>query len=375
MAALSWEEIVERGKQHNKTVICEVEKRGNNRYFLIKCNLCKTEKESTTSHFKCCFICGKNQKQLNNFLEEAKIIHGNKFNYEHIYFKNWRSPVSNILCRICNKSFSQTPPCHFKSYGCKCYKKIFYEEKFLKSCLEKHGNKFNYDLIQYDGSQKKICILCNQCDKLFWQTPRSHLDGRGCRYCHFDEKRLTKEEFILKAKSIHGDKYDYDLVEYINNNTKVKILCNGCKKIFVQKPLSHLSNRGCPKCNESKGENKVDKYLTDNNISFTPQKIFKTLKHKSYLKPDFYLENLNLLIEYDGEFHYKAIRGSTPEIKQKNLEAQKQRDKIKNEWAKANNIPLLRIPYWDFDRIEELIEAFILQHTKKKEIKQLVLEM
>ena len=50
-------------------------------------------------------------------------------------------------------------------------------------------------------------------------------------------------------------------------------------------------------------------------------------------------------------------------------------DKIKNEWARKNNIPLLRIPYWDYDRIEELIEAFILQHTRKKETKQLVLEM
>jgi hypothetical protein len=80
-------------------------------------------------------------------------------------------------------------------------------------------------------------------------------------------------------------------------------------------------------------------------------------------------------VEYDGEGHYLPCFGSTPEIKQKNLEICQHRDKIKNEWAKANNIPLLRIPYWDFDRIEELTEAFILQHTKKKEIKQLVLEM
>ena len=86
-------------------------------------------------------------------------------------------------------------------------------------------------------------------------------------------------------------------------------------------------------------------------------------------------EDLNLLVEYDGEYHYKLVRGSTPELKQKRLELQQRRDKVKNEWAKANNIPLLRIPYWDFDRIEELIDAFILQHTRKKEVKQLVLEM
>jgi hypothetical protein len=84
---------------------------------------------------------------------------------------------------------------------------------------------------------------------------------------------------------------------------------------------------------------------------------------------------LLVLIEYDGIGHYEPSFGSSAEERQKKLEEQQKRDKIKTEWAKSNNIPLLRIPYWDFDRIEELIEAFILKHTKKKEIKQLVLEM
>ena len=88
-----------------------------------------------------------------------------------------------------------------------------------------------------------------------------------------------------------------------------------------------------------------------------------------------YLDDLILLIEYDGEFHYKALMGSTLKEKQKNLEDCQRRDKIKNKWAEENNIPLLRIPYWDFDRIEELIEAFILEHTSPKERKQLALEI
>ena len=121
-------------------------------------------------------------------------------------------------------------------------------------------------------------------------------------------------------------------------------------------------------------EAKLTKYLSEKNIKFTPQKTFQTLRDINLLKCDFYLEDLNLLIEYDGAFHYKAIIGSTPENKQKILEAQQRRDKIKDEWARKNNIPLLRIPYWDYDRIEELIDAFILDHTRKKEVKQLVLE-
>ncbi len=316
MAALSWDEIVERGKQHNKTVICEVDQRGPRRKFKLRCNVCESEKESEISFF--------------------------------------------IGCRNCSNKYK---------------KRRLTKEEFILKSKKIHENKYSYDLVEYINNETKVKILCNDCGNTFIQKPSSHLSNRGCRNCSFNKRRLTKEEFILKAKKIHENKYSYDLVDYVNNETKVKILCNNCGNTFIQKPLSHLSNRGCPKCNESKGENKVAKYLVENNISFTPQKIFKTLKYKSYLRPDFYLENLNLLIEYDGEYHYKAIRGSTSEIKQKNLEICQRRDKIKTEWAKANNIPLLRIPYWDFDRIEELIEAFILQHTKKKEIKQLVLEM
>jgi hypothetical protein len=300
-------------------------------------------------------------------------IHGNKFDYNLVQYINYEIKV-NIICNRCNQVFSQTPKSHLAGRGCpNCVMHTI--EDFLVKSKKIHGNKFDYDLVKYDGSHNKICILCNQCNKVFWQSPRGHLRGNGCRHCHFDGKRLSQEEFILKSKNKHLDKYNYDLVEYINNITKVTILCKKCNKIFEQRPISHLAGRGCPICCESKGEAKVSKYLLENDISFIPQKTFKTLRDKNPLFADFYLDNFNLLIEYDGEYHYKAIRGSTPEIKQKNLEIQQRRDKIKNEWAKANNIPLLRIPYWDFDRIEELIDAFILQHTRKKETRQLVLEM
>jgi hypothetical protein len=313
MAALSWEEIVERGKQHNKTVICEVE-RSSQRYFKVKCDICITEKESQLGGFKSCLTCSSNKRR----------------------------------CSLV---------------------------EFISKAKSTHGDKYNYILVEYLNCRTKIKILCNQCNNVFTQSPNSHLTGAGCRHCKYGEKRLSQEEFILKAKNKHVNKYNYDLVEYITILIKVKILCNQCKKVFSQTPNNHTNGAGCPNCYESKGENRVAKYLSEKNILFKKNKIFKTLKDKRYLKPDFYLEHFNLLIEYDGEFHYKALIGSTPEIKQKNLEIQQKRDKIKTEWAKANNIPLLRIPYWDYDRIEELIEAFILQHTKKKEIKQLVLEM
>jgi hypothetical protein len=379
---LTWNQIVERGKQHNKTVICEVDKggRSRHRYFLIKCNKCGLKRQTDIATFCECSRCVHNlriEEKKIDFILKSKTKNGDKFDYSFIEYINNYKKVK-IKCNTCNKVFHQSPEIHLESYGCICNKRQFYKEKFIKSCQEKHGNKFNYDLIQYDSMKTKIKIQCNQCNNIFEQRPSSHLsDSRGCPYCAVIGKTHSLEEFCNLAKKRHEAKYDYCFVEYVNSVTNIKILCKSCNNIFVQRPSSHLSGKGCPGCksSESKGENRVAKYLSEKNIKFIKNKTFKTLKDKRYLKPDFYLSELNLFIEYDGEGHYFPCFGYTPEERQKNFEDGQRRDKIKNEWAKANNIPLLRIPYWDFDRIEELIEAFILQHSKKKEIKQLVLEM
>ena len=311
--SLSWEEIVEIGKQHNKTVLCEVEKRGWRRYFKVKCDECGNELVKRLDALKECRQCF----------------------------------INRVSCNI---------------------------TEFIYKSNAKHQGKFDYSLVEYQHSHIKVKIKCKTCNNIFLQTPGSHLKGNGCPVCAPNSKSNT-EEFIKKAIKIHGNKFNYDLTDYVTNIIKVKLICNTCNIIFEQTPNKHLRGIGCPKCNESKGENKIAKYLSDKNIRYTRNKIFKTLKDKSYLKPDFYLEDQILLIEYDGVQHYKPTFGSTIEAKQKNLEDTQRKDKIKDEWAKANNIPLLRIPYWDFDRIEELIEAFILEYTNKKELNQSVSEI
>jgi hypothetical protein len=372
--ALSWEEIVERGKQHNRTVICEVEKRGTRRYFKVKCDECGNELFKRLDALKECRQCFINRVSCNitEFIYKSNAKHQGKYDYGLVEYQHSHIKVK-IKCKTCNNIFLQTPGSHLKGNGCPICapKSKSNTEEFIKKAIKIHGNKFNYELVDYILSIDNVKIKCNQCNSIFEQSPNSHLSGKGCLEC----RKSNTEEFIKKAIEIHGNKFNYDLTDYVTNIIKVKLICNTCNIIFEQTPNKHLRGIGCPKCNESKGENKIAKYLSDKNIRYTRNKIFKTLKDKSYLKPDFYLEDQNLLIEYDGVQHYKPTFGSTIEAKQKNLEDTQRKDKIKNEWAKANNIPLLRIPYWDFDRIEELIEAFILQHSKKKEIKQLVLEM
>ncbi|MDY0268807.1 DUF723 domain-containing protein [Trichloromonas sp.] len=153
---------------------------------------------------------------------------------------------------------------------------------------------------------------------------------------------ITKEDFIKNSTKIHYDNYDYTLVEYKNMKTKVKIIC---KKhgVFEQIPDNHIRKKyGCPKCKKSKNEILIEKIFIDNNIKFETQKTFDGCKYKQKLKFDFYLTDFNTCIEYDGEQHFKKYRFEKDDS---NLNIRKLRDQIKTDYCKNNNIQLIRIKY------------------------------
>ena len=82
----------------------------------------------------------------------------------------------------------------------------------------------------------------------FLQTAQNHIAGSGCPKCAVESRKNTKEKFIERCKKVHNDKYDYTLVNYIRATTKVKIICKDCNKIFSQMPRDHYSGHGCPYC-------------------------------------------------------------------------------------------------------------------------------
>ena len=148
--------------------------------------------------------------------------------------------------------------------------------------------------------------------------------------------------FTEKAKQIHKN-YDYSLVEYKNSYTKVKIICP-THGVFEQKAMHHYSGAGCPNCKNSRGETKISVFLKENNINFTPQKRFNECRIVYPLPFDFYIPDLNMCIEYDGQQHFKAIEtwGGI-----ENLIEIQNRDKIKTDFCNKNNIILHRIKYDD----------------------------
>lgn len=119
-------------------------------------------------------------------------------------------------------------------------------KEFIDKARKVHGNKYDYTKVEYINSHTKVCIICPKHGE-FWQKPNNHIgNNQGCPKCCRTKKLIT-EEFIKEAKEIHGNKYDYSKVEYINNKTKVCIICP-IHGEFWQTPNKHLSGNGCKEC-------------------------------------------------------------------------------------------------------------------------------
>lgn len=130
--------------------------------------------------------------------------------------------------------------------------KRFTKEDFIKRAKETHGDKYDYSKVDYINSTTKVCIICPEHGE-FYQCPSDHIRGVGCRRCYGNEKNTT-EQFIQKAKKIHGDKYDYSKVEYDGNKKKVCIICPEHGE-FWQRPNDHISGYGCPYCGNNLKKN------------------------------------------------------------------------------------------------------------------------
>lgn len=200
------------------------------------------------------------------FIEKAKEIYGNLYDYSQVLYKN-NSTKIKIICSE-HGIFEQIPSNHLFYKGCKqCSNKKSSNEKtetkkeFVEKAIKIHGEKYDYSLVEYKKSNIKIVIKC-LIHGIFKQTPNSHLRGQGCHQCGIIKlSKLfskNKNDFIIDAINIHkSELYDYSLVDYINDRTKVKIKCNKQNHgIFEQTPNNHLAGKGCPKCKGEKISNK-----------------------------------------------------------------------------------------------------------------------
>jgi very-short-patch-repair endonuclease len=367
---------------------------------LIRIKLRELVSESKVPH---------NKRTAEDFIELAKKIHGDKYDYSDVEYKNARTKIK-INCPK-HGQFEQVPDSHLKGYGCdKCAREIqatrrrHTKDDFIRKSLEIHGNKYDYSNVDYVNFTTPVEIKCT-IHGSFYQTPREHYDGSGCPKCfgknkntdeiidiikkiHGDKyelskvnfknnktpitlicpihgdfeilpervihqksgcpkcagKQLTNDEWIQRAKDVHGEKYDYKNFNYTKSINKTII---GCLKHgdFLMSPNDHINNaQGCPKCRESKGEIFVTEILDKMGKKYIKQKKFDDCysnrgKYCKKLPFDFYLPKENICIEYDGRQHSEPVYGD------KQLSIQKIIDNIKNVYCNKVGIKLIRISH------------------------------
>ena len=287
------------------------------------------------------------QNTTENFIKRAMEVHGNKYDYSKVEYINNKTKV----CIVCPEhgEFWQTPVKHInRKHGCpKCrglYKTI---NEWVEYAIQIHGDKYDYSKFHYLNIDTKSTIICPEHGE-FQQSLYKHIHQKqGCPICankhRNDNNKLTNEKFITKAKEIHGNKYDYSKVNYVNNCTKVCIVCPEHGE-FWQTPHNHLQSKGCPICNESKLENEISNFLEINNINYEREKTFDWLKSKYKLRLDFYLPDYNIAIECQGEQHFKPINyfGGL-----QNFIKLSKNDKLKYDLCKHNNIKILYYTHSD----------------------------
>lgn len=360
-----------------------------------------------------------------DFIRKSIEIHGSeKYDYSLVEYKKSSIKVK-IICKD-HGVFEQTPNNHLSGVDCKSCAYIMNgensrssTEKFINKSMEIHGEIYDYSLVEYIGNKIMVKIVCKN-HGIFEQRPNDHLSGRMCFMC-FGTKKRTNEEFISEANDVHNKKYDYSLVEYVNTNIKVKIICRD-HGIFEKSPSGHLYSKnggGCQKCkpnfklNTDTFISKSRKFHKDRYdysksifINSHTEVIITCKKHGDFSqKPYKHIQKrgcpkcrnsqgitkiCNLLnqtkIDYDTE---KTIEGCVsskgnrlyfdiyiPEIKiyieydgeqhyrpvkswggEKSFIELKERDSIKDKFCLDNNIKLLRISYKD--NIEDMMRGLL----------------
>ena len=187
--------------------------------------------------------------RFKRFIEKAKEVHCNKYDYSKVKYVNSQTKV----CIICPEhgEFWQEPASHLRGYNCpKCanikrgdtFRGTL--DSFIKKAKEVHDDKYDYSKTEYINSSTKVCIICPKHGE-FYITPQNHLLGQGCHKCA--GRGLNTEEIIKMFRDKHGDKYDYSKVDFHKMHEKVCIICPEHGE-FWQTPSKHLNGQNCPKC-------------------------------------------------------------------------------------------------------------------------------
>lgn len=288
------------------------------------------------------------------FIRLSIEVHGSQYDYSQVEFTKYYSSVT-IVCLI-HGSYKCVPTSHLKGIGCATCQSF---DAFVKKASSMHKGKFEYDKSTYIRSKSKMRIVCRDHGE-FWEAPGEHTRRRGqggyhCFACFLESKRISVQEVIKRSKEIHGPAYRFDkLVLGKTLEEEALFYCIKCAKYFSQKPINHLQGYGCSLCCESKHEKLIKRWLQTTDYKFEPQKVFPDLRYQNSLRCDFYIEQFNLIIEFDGIQHFEPVEAWGGVEKFLKVQA---RDRVKNEYCTKKRINLLRMK--DGQNVVYEIQKFI----------------
>jgi hypothetical protein len=285
---------------------------------------------------ECSYCAGVGRLTKEILLERIKKVHGDKYEYE-LGDKITNTTKIKIKCKT-HGIFEQTPKNHLKGQNCpKC--KCLDKNDFINQALLKHNNKYNYDNIEFINSDIKIKILCPE-HGIFEQRPNDHLRGDRCYKC--SNLVRTTQDFIEKANKVHNNTYSYEKTEYKKSKINIIITCK-IHGNFIQKPNCHLNGKGCQKCSIA-GFSKVSlrwlKYIAEKDNIFIQHHDNlgeKKIKvNNKYIRFDGFCKVTNTVYEFMGDFYH-----GNPDIYKPddyNPIVKKTYGELYNDTIKRNNI-------------------------------------
>ena len=259
-------------------------------------------------------------KAIENFLKKAYKIHGKKFDYSKV--KNCKKEDTITIGCPKHGEFSKKVLSHiYEKRGCpKCTKETrdygnLTTEEFIIKAIVAHGDTYNYNKVVHTNKINKVVIICKIHGE-FKQLPQNHLHGRGCPDCgtirQANKIKFTQEDFLKKAKSTHGDRYDYSKTEYDGMKKKLTIVCKKHGE-FIQNAHEHTRGSNCPKCCKNMFSQGQIEWLTY--LSKRYKKNIQTALSKKgefriagKIPVDGYCEKTNEIFEFHGIFYHGCPR-------------------------------------------------------------------
>lgn len=252
------------------------------------------------------------QKSTDDFLQRAKAVHGDKYDYRQTVYKKALEPVT-IICPE-HGVFHQKPSKHLSGQGCpKCgvvkqaVRQTLTQEDFLQRSHAAHGDRYDYSKSVYVSGSQPLTATCRKHGD-FQIRPSSHWNGAGCPECYKEAVgarfRSNTQEFIQKAQAVHGTAYDYRLADYQGSKANVAIKCPK-HGVFWQLPNDHLDGHGCSACNKSfhgysKAAQEMIDYLESFGVETLPEYRLSYDKGDNWWRVDVFLPDYGIAIDYNG---------------------------------------------------------------------------